>query len=657
MNLWGSAKAVEAIYPLFFMFAPTNNEQFDPTQSNEIGNLDLPFGINDKNYDLNKASSFGVILESDPWAELEASSAEAKSKAFADELTGEEAASTQGFNSGGNMIQGGDTTIAEKDEVAGLLNDSRYNRDDISGTRDYTNQEWISRFDQGDSRLKAHDVGTIVYRDNAVINGNIGKTLRGVRDKNDYFKFNVGKTGEIQLSLTGLAGNTGLALYNSQGELLGISDKAGIASEGITKKLAKGEYCARVYNYDNAPWNHSQSSYTLNIERNADALESFWKNKIVDASIENAALNSIKYENHLSREDVIGVLNSARDLGSVHSSELTDLRNFYNYAIDTNHVRDDVKVLSEKVLFGNRSNQWYTGSDSVRDNLGNLAAGTSSTDMSLLIGKHFLGTDRPAIESDDSGSYTRAGGTLFKDGVSHDDIDQGGVGTCYVLASLAGTANDKPSVINNMFTDNGDGTWTVKFTTNGDTDYVTVDRMMATSASDRFIYANDGGDNGAQNLVNADNELWVALAEKAYAQLNESNEIGQDGTNSYGGISGGWSDRATSHITGIGASWGRASASGAGASVSGPELQAFVNSNRVVTVGGFDSSADGAFVGARNVPSTDVQSGVRRHAYSITGYNPANGQYSIRNPWDTQHLSLTHAQLVELNASIRWSNN
>ena len=33
------------------------------------------------------------------------------------------------------------------------------------------------------------------------------------------------------------------------------------------------------------------------------------------------------------------------------------------------------------------------------------------------------------------------------------------------------------------------------------------------------------------------------------------------------------------------------------------------------------------------------------------------GQYSIRNPWDTKHLSLTHSQLVELNASIRWSNS
>ena len=104
-----------------------------------------------------------------------------------------------------------------------------------------------------------------------------------------------------------------------------------------------------------------------------------------------------------------------------------------------------------------------------------------------------------------------------------------------------------------MFHDNGDGTWTVKFTTNGDTDYVTVDRMMATANNGRFLYANDGGDGGTQNVVAADNELWAALAEKAYAQLNESNEIGQDGTNSYGGISGGNAATAITHITGLSA--------------------------------------------------------------------------------------------------------
>ena len=613
------------------------------------------YGLTNKQFDqLQSGSGLNSGFDIDPWSD-EAVANAAKHHLFAnDNLTGEEDAAQNGLNQEGGAMEFG-AGNAEINEVVNLLNKSIYKRDDLTGTNYHQNNEWVTDIGRGDSCHNAQNVGTIVYRKAAQINGSIGKTFSGVRDEIDWYKFRVGKTGTIELEMTGLSENLGLEVYNDQGQLLDSSGKEGAANESISKYLAKGDYFARVYSYKQNPSSHQHCDYSLNIERKADERESFWEKEIFDASIENAALNSIKFDDCLSREDVIGVLNSSRDMGSIDSNELTDLRNFYNYAINTTQVRDDVKVLSEKVLFGNRSNRWYTGSDSIRDTLGNLAAGTSSTNMSLLIGKHFLGTDRPAIERKHSGTYTRAGGTLFKNGVSHDDIDQGYLGTCYFLSALAGTANDKPSVINNMFTENDDGTWTVKFTTNGDTDYVTVDRMMATGEYGHYLYANDGSDGGIQNKVAANNELWVALAEKAYAQLNESNEIGQDGTNSYGGIRSGWSFDATTHLTGIGVTSGSAITSGADWQswrLSSAELQALVNSNRVVTVGGFDASADGGYVG-----DTNVQSGVRRHAYAITGYNPANGRYSIRNPWDKKHLSLTHGQLAELEASIHWSNS
>ena len=95
------------------MFDATNNDLFDPTQSGTITDLDAQFGLNNKNCELSKASSFGINLEADPWAELKTSAAEANSDASTDDLTVGEAGASQGFNSGDNVIQGGNTTFAE----------------------------------------------------------------------------------------------------------------------------------------------------------------------------------------------------------------------------------------------------------------------------------------------------------------------------------------------------------------------------------------------------------------------------------------------------------------------------------------------------------------------------------------------------------------
>lgn len=162
--------------------------------------------------------------------------------------------------------------------------------------------------------------------------------------------------------------------------------------------------------------------------------------------------------------------------------------------------------------------------------------------MEELTDKWFLGKDHPVALSIDRTTYytyQKANGLLVQNGINYQDVDQQRVGDCYFLASLAEVALRSSTTIWNpsdplhsMFIDNGDDTWTVRFYHNGKPDFVTVDRYLPTAFNGTAVYAGWGGGKASEN----DNELWVALAEKAYAQLNESGWIGQDNTNSYNGI-------------------------------------------------------------------------------------------------------------------------
>jgi hypothetical protein len=236
--------------------------------------------------------------------------------------------------------------------------------------------------------------------------------------------------------------------------------------------------------------------------------------------------------------------------------------------------------------------------------------------MENLIGKWFLGTDRPVINS---GTYSYVNGSLFQNGLSADDVYQGGLGTCYYLATLAAIAQEKPDYIQNMFRDNGDNTFTVRFYNNGVADYVTVDRYLPTHSSGNAV--------SAGWVVGSYNELWVALAEKAYAQLAESGwSRSSTSNNSYADIEGGWRGNVINHVAGLGYSLSNA------VDMTQAQLINLVNSNQILTTG---------FNG---------------HAYTITAYNATNQTFHLRNPWGHDHRDSTFDQLVSLRAIMAWSN-
>lgn len=126
------------------------------------------------------------------------------------------------------------------------------------------------------------------------------------------------------------------------------------------------------------------------------------------------------------------------------------------------------------------------------------------------------------------------GGELFIDGISATDIRQTVLGDCYFMASLAAVAQTNPDFIRNAITDNGDGTYTVRF---GDPDnprdVVTIDDDFLQDRHGNLIYGRS----------TQRGELWVAIMEKAYATIRGNN---------YNNIArGGYPAPALHRITGI----------------------------------------------------------------------------------------------------------
>ena len=63
-------------------------------------------------------------------------------------------------------------------------------------------------------------------------------------------------------------------------------------------------------------------------------------------------------------------------------------------------------------------------------------------------------------------------------GPSYSDIDQDNVADCYFLAELGDVARSSPQTISNMFINNGDGTYTVRFFHGSSEAFVTVNTEL-----------------------------------------------------------------------------------------------------------------------------------------------------------------------------------
>ncbi|HLJ19799.1 MAG TPA: C2 family cysteine protease [Stellaceae bacterium] len=288
---------------------------------------------------------------------------------------------------------------------------------------------------------------------------------------------------------------------------------------------------------------------------------------------------------------------------------------------------------------GNAANATWTGGAGSSTALGNLAVGASATKLSELIGKWFLGTDLPSSVVSMSGvsnfsvTYSACTSPLFgTSGPSVKDINQGYLGDCYLLASLAEVASQNPNLITSMFTSNGNNTYGVRFYVNGVADYTTVNNSLA-----------NGG-----KIFNSGADTWGSLAEKAYTQLQAGGVV--TGNNVNAGNSwttignGGAPEFALEEITGAskitdfcaaGTSWYTFNYNSSlyETSYTAGNSTASVMSTLVSDLAKGDDLVLSSYTSATDKSGKETL--VADHAMSIYGYDSTTGMLEIRNPWGT----------------------
>lgn len=299
---------------------------------------------------------------------------------------------------------------------------------------------------------------------------------------------------------------------------------------------------------------------------------------------------------------------------------------------------------------------------STRVALGNLAAGSTQQHLNRLVDKWFGGLDLPTnfVGGDSAAgassltfSYGQMTGSLFVNGIGFSDINQGQAGTCYFLAAASTLANNQSQFIQNMFLDNGDGSYGVRFYGNsGNEIWVTVNRSVPVVGGSLALAGNATG--------SLSGEMWVALAEKAYAQANEIGQFGRSTTaNSYRQIEGGL-EEALRHISNQPTTTFSSFYTNSGWSSANNNLTtwnsyfntaiAAVNAGRSLWLGSFGDTYDSS--GKRNL--------VSGHAFAITGYNSSTQRFTIANPWGAGSSSYagvfeaTWGQLFNVRGIVSW---
>ncbi len=218
--------------------------------------------------------------------------------------------------------------------------------------------------------------------------------------------------------------------------------------------------------------------------------------------------------------------------------------------------------------------------------------------------------DHPAADT----AYSPVSGSLFgATGPSYLDVHQGAVGDCWLMTSLAEVATRNPSDIQNMFTDLG------STTENGSVVELYKVRFFDSAGTPEYITADTELPSGGGYYDRVTNGvLWVALAEKAYAEANGAGVVTTQhvGSDSYAALNGGDPSWALQAITGKPASMFPINPANIAA--------AAWNAGQLNVLCSSPNAGDNLIVGDSN----------GTHAYAVISYNASSSTpFELYNPW------------------------
>ncbi|MCX5788918.1 MAG: C2 family cysteine protease [Elusimicrobia bacterium] len=238
--------------------------------------------------------------------------------------------------------------------------------------------------------------------------------------------------------------------------------------------------------------------------------------------------------------------------------------------------------------------------------------------------------------------YQKLTGILFEKGpgdasdISPKDINQGQIGDCYFMSSLASVASKDPGVIRGMFQANKDGTYSVTFYKNPWWDPLGVfgKHKKTVKVDNQFPVLGGSPAMAGYGDGVPQPELWPMVAEKGYAEISRN-----DSYNAIG--NGGSPGSALTAITG---------------NNSNAHLAMFTSINDLAS---WDAQHHAIVAGTKpDILATDplyknstVYPG---HAYWVVGIDKANKTVTLANPWgwDYQHVTLTEDQFKNIYLTV-----